>query len=33
VPDDFKPERVVVEVKPATNKITPVSETFPWSIE
>jgi len=33
VPDDFKPERVVVEVKPANNKITPVSETFPWSIE
>jgi len=33
VPDDFKPEKLVVEVKPETDKITPVSETFPWSLE
>jgi len=29
VPDDFEPERLVIEVKPKTDKITPVSETLP----
>lgn len=33
VPDDFKPEKLVVAVKPETDKTTPVSATFPWSLE
>jgi len=33
VPGDFKPEKLVVTVKPETDKITPVSEIFPWSPE
>jgi len=30
VPDNFEPEKLVVEVKPKTRKLIPVSETFPW---
>jgi len=33
VPDDFLPERVVVEIEPTTAKLIPVSVTFPWTIE
>lgn len=33
VPDDFDPESLVVEIKPSTSKLIPVSETFPWRIE
>ncbi len=33
VPDDFEPEDLVVEIKPTTAKLIPVTETFAWSIE
>ncbi|WP_133510854.1 DUF6776 family protein [Candidatus Thiosymbion oneisti] len=33
VPDDFEPEKLIVEVKPETDKMNPVSEIFPWSLE
>jgi len=33
VPDDFDPESLVVEIKPSTSKLIPVSETFPWRTE
>ncbi|MCB2261709.1 MAG: hypothetical protein LGR52_02025 [Candidatus Thiosymbion ectosymbiont of Robbea hypermnestra] len=30
IPDNFEPEKLVVEVRPKTSKLIPVSETFPW---
>jgi cell division protein FtsB len=33
VPGDFEPESLVVEIKPKSAKLIPVSETFPWSTE
>ena len=33
VPDGVELENLVVEIKPKTAKLIPVSETFPWSIE
>ncbi len=33
VPDGFKPKKLVVEVKPETDKVTHVNETFHWSPE
>jgi hypothetical protein len=33
VPKDFEPESLVVEIRPKTAKLIPVSETFPWSAE
>jgi len=33
LPDDFEPENLVVEIKPTTVKLIPVSETFPWSVQ
>ena len=30
IPDDFAAENLVVEIKPATANLIPVSETFPW---
>jgi len=33
IPDDFEPEELVIEVKPKTAHLSPVSETFPWSVE
>jgi len=33
VPGDFEPESLVVEIKPKTEKLSPVSETFRWRTE
>lgn len=33
LPEDFEPENIVVEIKPKTAKLIPVSETFPWRVE
>ncbi len=33
LPGDFEPEELVVEIKPKTAELIPVSETFPWSVE
>lgn len=33
LPEGFEAENLVVEIKPKTAKLIPVSETFPWSIE
>lgn len=33
LPDGFEPERFVVDVKPSTKKLIPVTETFAWDAE
>jgi hypothetical protein len=33
LPDGFEPENLVVEIKPRTDGLVPVSETFPWHPE
>jgi hypothetical protein len=33
VPDDFEPEKLVVEIRPETAGLSPVSESFLWSTE
>jgi len=33
IPEGFEPENLVVEIKPNTNKLVPVTEVFPWSPE
>jgi len=33
VPDDFEPENLIVEIKPKTAGLIPVSESFPWHME
>jgi len=33
IPEGFEPENLVVDIKPSTNKLVPVSEVFPWKPE
>lgn len=33
MPDDIEPENLVVEIKPKTAKLSPVSETFSWVVD
>jgi len=33
LPDGFEPDNLVVEIKPRTDGLVPVSETFPWHPE
>lgn len=33
LPLDLEPENLIVEVKPTTKKLIPISETFPWEVD
>ncbi|MCG6861678.1 MAG: hypothetical protein LJE70_10440 [Chromatiaceae bacterium] len=33
LPDDFEPVKLIVAIKPNTDKLIPVSEIFPWNLE
>lgn len=32
LPDDLEPENIVIEIKPSTKKLLPLTETFAWSV-
>lgn len=32
LPEDFEPESLVVDIEPTTERLLPVSQTFPWGV-